>query len=129
MDRSSRLESIDDDPDVLRIARRHLGADDRVRFLCTDGYSYVQDAADASYDVIFADTWPGKYEALDETIDLLEAGGLYVIDDMKPQPNWPDGHEDEVDRLFGELEEETRLELCRIDRSTGIVVGTRRADE
>jgi hypothetical protein len=23
---------------------------------------------------------------------MLKPGGLYVIDDMLPQPNWPEGH-------------------------------------
>ena len=126
MDRSARLDSIDDDPDVLRIARRHLGNDERVRFRCEDGHTFIGEAGVATYDLIFADTWPGKYEGLDQTLDLLKPGGLYVIDDMDPQPNWPAGHEDEVDRLLGELARDPRLELCRMDWSTGLIVGTRR---
>lgn len=40
----------------------------------------------ASFDLIFADAIPGKYEHLDETLALLRRGGLYVVDDMLPQP-------------------------------------------
>lgn len=37
MDHASRLETVDNDPAVVAIARRHLGADPRVTFLLDDG--------------------------------------------------------------------------------------------
>ena len=46
----------------------------------------------ASFDLIFADAIPGKYEHLNETLALLRRGGLYVVDDMLPQPTWPKDH-------------------------------------
>lgn len=32
-------------------------------------------------DFIFADTWHGKYLMLAEVLDMLNPGGLYIIDD------------------------------------------------
>jgi len=32
-----------------------------------------------------------KYTHLDDALALLKEGGLYVIDDMSPQANWPAG--------------------------------------
>ena len=29
---------------------------------------------------------------LDEVLDMISPGGLYIVDDMIPQENWPDGH-------------------------------------
>ena len=45
-----------------------------------------------SFDLIFANAIPGKYEHLDETLALLRCGGLYVVDDMLPQPTWQKDH-------------------------------------
>ena len=39
---------------------------------------------------------PGKYDLFEETIDMLNNGGIYIIDDMLPQPNWPLGHDEKV---------------------------------
>lgn len=44
-----------------------------------------------SMDLIFADTWPGKYKHLEGTLSLLKKGGL--IDDMIAQDNWAYGYE------------------------------------
>jgi len=41
---------------------------------------------------VFADALAGKYDGLSEALCVVKAGGFYVIDDMLPQPNWPDGH-------------------------------------
>jgi predicted O-methyltransferase YrrM len=51
------------------------------------------------FDLVFADTWPGKYTNLTEALGLVAVGGLYVIDDMLPQPNWPEGHPAKVTTL------------------------------
>src|SRR5689334_25145131 len=51
------------------------------------------------FDYIFADTWHGKYLLLDEVLSMLNRGGLYIIDDMLPQPNWPEGQDRKSTRL------------------------------
>jgi len=79
-----------------------------------------------SFDLIFADTWPGKFDHLEDALALLKSGGFYVIDDMLPQPNWPDGHEPEVAALISALERRTDLVLCRLSWSSGIVVAAKR---
>jgi predicted O-methyltransferase YrrM len=40
-----------------------------------------------SFDLIFAGTWSGKYDELEETLALVAIGGSYVFDDMTPQSN------------------------------------------
>lgn len=79
------------------------------------------------YDLIFADTWSGKYRMLDEALSLLLRGGLYVIDDMLPQSNWPDGHADKVDALMAELTQRTDLHVCVMNWSCAVVLAARRA--
>ncbi len=61
------------------------------------------------FELVFADTWPGKYYALDEALSLIKPGGLYVIDDMLPQPNWPDDHAPKVAELIAALERRARI--------------------
>jgi demethylmenaquinone methyltransferase/2-methoxy-6-polyprenyl-1,4-benzoquinol methylase len=41
-----------------------------------------------TFDMIFADAEGGKWEGLDLTIAALNPGGLLVVDDMTPRPEW-----------------------------------------
>lgn len=53
---------------------------------------------------------------------LLRPGGMYVIDDLLPQPNWPDGHAPKVPKLIDALERDPRLKVCKLSWSSGIIV-------
>lgn len=121
MDVSARLISVDVDPAVQGVARDLL-RDDRVRFVLGDGLDYVRSQQASSFDMIFADAWPGKYEGLDETLALLKRGGLYVIDDMSPQSNWPEGHQANVDGLLARLEARADLVVTRLAWASGLVL-------
>lgn len=100
MDAASRLDTVGTDEQVMAVARRHLGADSRVRFHVMDGASFLGGAQPAQFDVIYADAWPGKFSHLDEALALLRPGGVYVIDDLLPQAGWPEGHAPNVPRLI-----------------------------
>jgi predicted O-methyltransferase YrrM len=120
------LVSIDTDMGVQAVARAVLGGDPRVTFVIDDGLDYVRGQRPASFDLIFADAWPGKYEGLDETLALLGPGGLYVIDDMSPQPNWPPGHQPRVDTLATRLKSHPDLATVALDWASGLVIAARR---
>jgi len=126
MDSTSTLSTVDSEPRYVEIARRHLGHDSRVAFHVENGVSFITRLRGMSFDLIFADTWPGKFDHLEDALALLKSGGFYVIDDMLPQPNWPDGHEPEVAALISALERRTDLVLCRLSWSSGIVVAAKR---
>ena len=79
----------------------------------------------AGCDMIFADTWPGKYDHLDDALALLKPGGLYVIDDLNPQPNWPPDHYPKPPQLIAALEARPDLRVTRLDWSTGLIVAAR----
>ena len=125
LDADARLVSVDVDPVVQDVARELL-KDDRLRFVLADGLDYVLAQPPGSFDLIFADAWPGKYEALDQTLTLLKRGGLYVIDDMLPQPNWPEGHQTRVDDLVARLERHPDLVVARLSWASGLIVAARR---
>lgn len=127
MGRRARLDSVDNDPEVLAVARRHLGSDARVTFHACPGEQFIARAAPASYDLIFADAWPGKYSDLEATLALLTIGGIYVVDDMHRQPNWPEGHERRASELLALLQGRPDLAACHLTWATGVVVCARTA--
>jgi predicted O-methyltransferase YrrM len=125
MSACSTLLSIDNDEKVIDVARRHLQGDARVTFYCEDGAEFLTGIRGRAFDFIFADTWPGKYDHLDEALRLLNPGGLYVIDDMLPQLNWPEGHAEKVTALLEELDTRANLAVVRMSWSSGIVIATK----
>jgi predicted O-methyltransferase YrrM len=125
MDAEARLVSVEMDEAVLEIAKKCLGDDLRVTFVHADGGEWLQRAEPDQFDLIFADSWPGKYTHLDEALRSLKRGGLYVVDDMLPQPNWPDGHALRADELFSILEDREDLVITKLDWSTGVIIGTK----
>jgi predicted O-methyltransferase YrrM len=92
MDANARLDTVDNDVHVLDVARSHLREDSRVAFHLADGADFLAHLPRGEYDLIYADAWPGKFTDLDQALALLRIGGIYFIDDLLPQPNWPEGH-------------------------------------
>ncbi len=125
MDSGSTLISVDNDSVCQAIARQFLGDDERLQLVCQDGEEWL-DANTDRFDFIFADTWAGKYLRFNETLALLNPGGLYIVDDLLPQPNWPEGHQAKVDALLTQLGSRTDLLLTRLAWSTGVVVATKK---
>ena len=126
MDAASTLISIDNDDRFLVIAQQFLGDDKRLELVCIDGADWFEQNKHLKFDYIFADTWHGKYLLLDEAIAMLNPGGLYIIDDMLPQPNWPEGHHEKAIKLVEVLEQRTDLVLTKQCWATGIVIGVKK---
>jgi len=128
MDASATLTTVDHDAAMQAIARHHLATDGRLTWVLRDGGAFISEALtrDATFDLIFADTWPGKYTHLEETLCLLRPGGLYVIDDMLPQPSWPTGHAPNVAALIATLEAHPDLVITKLAWSTGLILATKR---
>lgn len=125
MDAGSLLESVENDATVLAVARRHLAHDRRVTFYHEDGAAFLQRSPGRLFDFIYADTWPGKFVHLPEALALVAPGGLYVIDDLLPQPNWPEGHAPKVPRLIAELESRADLSITKLCWATGLIIATK----
>ncbi len=127
MDHSSTLLSVDNDNSYLSIAGKHLGHDSRVTFIETDAGKWIEENQHLDFDFIFADTWHGKYLMLEETLNMLKPGGLYIVDDLLPQKNWPEGHEQKASAFINCLKEKTTLASVQLDWATGIMLGVRKA--
>ena len=126
MDASSTLVSVDTDPRVQSIARAELGEDSRLTLLLQDGGEFLE-RCDRRFDLIYADAWPGKYSHLDTALALLNRGGLYIGDDMLPQPSWPDGHGAKAAGLVARFEQLPGFAVTKLAWSTGLIVAARRA--
>jgi len=127
MDAATRLETVDSDPSVVEVARIHLGGDPRVRFNIAEGGDWLRRWSGGPFDLVFADAWSGKFSDLDAALRLLAIGGLYVIDDLLPQPSWPDGHGPRIEPLLAELEGRSDLACVRLAWSSGLAVAVKRA--
>ena len=126
MDADARLTSVDVSDELQAVARAELGGDPRVDFVIEDGAAFLARLAPASFDLIFADAMPGKYEALDTALALLKPGGLWIGDDMLPQANWPEGHEARVAGLLEALAARADLAVVEMAWASGLVVAVRR---
>lgn len=126
MDHAAVLTSIDNDPVFLKIAEDFL-KDDRLSLVNQDAGEWIENNKELKFDLIFADTWHGKYLMLAEVLDMLNPGGLYILDDMLPQANWPEGHQEKAERLLEQLDERVDLNVTRQCWATGIVIASKKS--
>lgn len=122
MDRHSHLDSVDSDETVLAVAGCHLGHDRRVTFHAADGAQFLSGAAEDRFDLIYADAWPGKFTHLAQALSLLRVGGIYLIDDLLPRPNWPGGHESKVTDLIADLERRVEFASVKMSWASGLMI-------
>jgi predicted O-methyltransferase YrrM len=125
MDADAGLETVDTDADVVAVARRHLSADPRVTFHVMDGAEFIGQSPQGQFDLIYADAWPGKFSHLDETLSLLRVGGIYFIDDLLPQPNWPEGHAPKVPALISAIERRSGFVTVKLSWASGLMLAVR----
>jgi len=68
MSSNSTVISIDNDSGFQKVANKFLGSDNRLTLNETDGENWIKENSKLRFDLIFADTWPGKYSLLEETL-------------------------------------------------------------
>jgi len=121
MDEKSSLIAIENNEILIGVANKNI-VDSRVEFMLADAYDWIREYKAEKFDFIFADAMPGKYDLFDETIAMLKSGGLYIIDDMLPQSNWPLGHDEKVRSFISGLESRNDLLMTKMNWSTGIII-------
>ena len=124
MDGASSLVSVDNDARVQGIAAAELGADQRLELVPRDGGDFLEHC-DQRFDLIYADAWPGKFTHLEDALRLLNRGGVYLVDDLLPQPAWPDGHQPRVDALVAALEGLAGFQVTKLTWSTGLIIAVK----
>ena len=124
LDENAVLTTVENNAMLLSVAQENL-PDARINFVLEDGYKWLQDYQGEKFDLIFADAMPGKYDLFEEAFSLLKTRGFYIIDDMFPQANWPEGHDERVNSFINFLEERKDIILTKLDWSTGIIIAVK----
>jgi predicted O-methyltransferase YrrM len=126
MDAASQLISVDIEPRFQGVATQALAADPRLILILEDGAGFLRRQEAGSFDFVFADAMPGKYESLEDALRVVKPGGFYVIDDMLPQPNWPEGHAPKVRQLLSTLADRVDFAIAPMSWASGLVVAVRK---
>lgn len=121
----SSLYTVDNSAHWQKVAKATFAADERINFYTEDGNNWLVNYKGEQFDLIFADAWPGKFGNLNTALKLVKPGGFYLIDDLLPQPNWPEGHQQNVDRLVNDLQNRTDFVHTTFNWSTGLMLFTR----
>lgn len=87
-----------------------------------DGAAFLTEAMPATYVLIYTDTWPGEFSHLDATLASLRPGALHVIDDLLPQPTWPEVQAAKVPALIESIEARKGLATVRLAWSSGLMI-------
>ena len=125
MSLDATLISVERDPRMQAVAVAHLGDDPRVRFVVQDAADWITTYDGPRFDLAYVDCRPGKYTHLDDLIRLLNPGGLYVGDDLLPQPTWPDDHQPRVNAFLDHLPNQRGLRPVVLSWASGLVVAAR----
>jgi predicted O-methyltransferase YrrM len=85
-------------------------------------------AAYAPFSLIFLDAGSAKSAAREEIINLVEEGGMIVLDDFTPSPSWPPLDGGRVDTLRQEWLSDERFTSVdvMVAEDTSVVVAVRR---
>ncbi len=125
MDGQASLLSVDNNAQVSAVAAQYLGEDRRLTLKVEDATVLIPTLEGQLFDFIFADAWVGKFELLEETLALLGPGGVYIIDDLLPQPNWPENHGPRIAPLIESLQARSELSVVSMAWASGLVVATK----
>ncbi|MGZ4437802.1 MAG: O-methyltransferase [Nocardioides sp.] len=92
----ARILTAELDPQLAEAAADIFGDDDRVDVLAAD-WSTLRDQG--PFSLLFLDAREPKSSGADTIIDLIEPGGVVVLDDFTPCSSWPPVYEGRVDVL------------------------------
>jgi len=94
------------------------GRDHRVTFHVSDSGEFPGGVAPHTYELLCADAWPGKFSHLEKPLTSLRACGIDVVDDLLPQPNWPEGTGENVAGLIARLDDLQGFTKVRLESSS-----------
>ncbi|MGW1767174.1 O-methyltransferase [Streptomyces sp. NPDC002073] len=125
MDPTARLTTVELDSERQMTAIEHLSGDPRIRFHAAGADEWLDSYNGPPLDMVYVDCRPGKFERLEDLLDLLAPGGIYIGDDLLPQPTWPTDHQPRVDEFLERLPGIPNLRTTTLRWASGLVVGAR----
>jgi predicted O-methyltransferase YrrM len=126
MDTGARLVTIDRDKEVSDLARRTVDGDPRVELVVGEAGPWLEEYAGPPFDLVFVDTWRGKFIDRGRLLRRLAPGGIYFGDDLLPQPTWADQQPSLVGTFLDEIVEDTDLAVTIMNWSSGLVLAAKR---
>lgn len=115
--------SVEMDPDLIALVRAGPWPT-RVRLIEGDILAVLDGLG--QFDLIFADAQGGKWVGLERTVQALRAGGVLVVDDMRPA-TWRDSeHQARTGQVRRNLHEHPDLITVELAWSSGVMLATRR---
>ncbi|MEV8113579.1 MULTISPECIES: O-methyltransferase [Streptomyces] len=125
MTATAELVSVETDSRIQEVAARHLGTDSRVTFEQGGADEWLDRYDGPPLALAYVDCRPGKFHRLGDLLDLLEPGGLYVVDDLLPQGTWPDGHQARVDAWLAHVPSESKIRSTPMCWASGLLIGAK----
>jgi predicted O-methyltransferase YrrM len=125
MNIGAHLVTVEIDQRLSNVAKDVISNDPRVRFEHGEAAAWLAGYDGPPFDLAFVDCRPGKFTHRDLLVRHLARGGLYIGDDLCPQPTWPSDHQPRVDRFLREMQQEPALHVVFLNWSSGLVLGAR----
>lgn len=122
---NAHLVTVEADSGVAMIARELLGDQQKITMVTADADIWLDTYNGPAFDLAFIDCRPGKFRRRRDLLNHLTDGGLWVGDDLLPQPTWPADHQPRVDQLLDEITTQTGLVVTVMNWSSGLAVGAR----
>ena len=118
---NANLVTVEADPGIAAIARELLGDQQKITIVTADAWLDTYNGP--GFDLAFVDCRPGKFHRRNDLINHIMYGGLWVGDDLLPQPTWPSDHQPRVDRFLDEIITEPGLVVTLMNWASGLAVG------
>ena len=87
-----------------------------------DASEWIEKNKEARFDLVFADTWAGKFTDLEAVLKMVKPNGFYLIDDLNYQAHWPGYHQEKVLFLVEKLKYHPDFYTFPIDVGTGLML-------
>jgi predicted O-methyltransferase YrrM len=113
------------EPKLADAAASIFADDDRVEVLAAD-WSTLQDKG--PFSLLFLDAGSPRHSGVDAIVDLVEPGGVVVLDDFTPCSSWPPVHDGRVDVLREEWLTDERFTTVEVmvAPDAAVLIATRR---
>jgi len=123
--RDARILTAELDADLAEAAAEIFKDDDQVEVLAAD-WSTMLDRG--PFSLLFLDSGKPSASSPDKVVELMDAGGIVVLDDFTPCQSWPPIFEGRVDTLREEWLSDERFAAVEVlvAPDTSAVIATRR---
>ena len=118
------VTSVEKDPDTAAVAADGFWPS-FVRLRCGDALEVL--AHGTAFDLIFADAPGGKWDGLGRSVAALRPHGLLIVDDMTPEPDWPDSQRAAQDSVRQALMSAPDLTSAELPVGSGVILSVRSA--